>query len=82
MSEDEYEMTSFKRRKISEEPASDMEVEDHVEGNAIRRKGLKRKLVDLDDIDVLEENAGHGENVGIELFNLISRVIILKVSSL
>ena len=82
MSEDEYEMTSFKRRKISEEPASDMEVEDHVEGNAIRRKGLKRKLVGLDDIDVLEENAGHGENVRIELFILISRVIILKVGSL
>ena len=82
MSEDEYEMTSFKRRKISEEPASDMEVEDHVEGNAIRRKGLKRKLVDLDDIDVLEENAGHGENVRIRLFILMSRVIILKVSCL
>ena len=82
MSEDEYEMTSFKRRKISEEPASDMEVEDHVEGNAIRRKGLKRKLVDLDDIDVLEENAGHGETVRIRLFILISRVIILKVGSL
>lgn len=76
MSEDEYEMTSFKRRKVVEDPASDLEAEEESAAQPTQVRRLKRKQIDIDDLDVLEENEGHGENVGYLIIFLINRVMI------
>ena len=63
MSEDEYEMTSFKRRKVVTDEASDMEEEEENVVKPTQSRRLKRKNLDLDDLDMIEENEGHNDNV-------------------
>lgn len=64
MSEDEYGMTIVKRRKVTEDPASDADSEEPVSKPTQTRR-LKRKQIDMDDLDILKENEEHGENVRI-----------------
>lgn len=64
MSEDEYEMTSFKRRKVTDDHVSDADSDEPVSKPTQKRR-FERKQIDMDDIDILKENEEHGENVRI-----------------
>ena len=64
MSEDEFEMTSFKRRKITENEKSDDDEENQAANPVTTKRRLRKKQIDLDDIDVLNENEGQEEKVG------------------
>ena len=64
MSEDEFEMTSFKRRKITENEKSDDDEENPAANPVTTKRRLRKKQIDLDDIDVLNENEGQEEKVG------------------
>lgn len=56
MSDDDYALTAVKRRRIDSHNESDNDLsDDGVEAPLIRRR-LKKKQIDLDDIDVLNEN--------------------------
>lgn len=70
MSDDEYEMTSFKRRKVTSTNDSDEE-NDQLQTPSTKKK-LTRKMIEADDIDVLDENEGIDDNVGDSDF--VSRV--------
>ena len=65
MSEDEFEMTSFKRRKITEDEKSDDDEENQSANPVTTKRRLRKKQIDLDDIDVLNENEGQEERVWI-----------------
>ena len=68
MSDDEYEMTSFKRRKVTSTNDSDEE-NDQLQAPSTKKK-LTRKMIEADDIDVLDENEGIDDNVGDSGFHL------------
>lgn len=63
MSEDEFDMTSFKRRKITENEKSDDDEENQAANPVTTKRRLRKKQIDLDDIDVLNENEGQEEKV-------------------
>ena len=65
MSEDEFEMTSFKRRKITGDEKSDDDEENQSANPVTTKRRLRKKQIDLDDIDVLNENEGQEEKVRI-----------------
>ena len=56
MSDDDYALPAVKRRKIDSHNESDIDFsDDGVEAPLVRRR-LKKKQIDLDDIDLLNEN--------------------------
>lgn len=65
MSDDDYALTAVKRRKIDSHNESGNDLsDDGVETPLIRRR-LKKKQIDLDDIDVLNENEERDNMVGV-----------------
>lgn len=65
MSDDDYALTAVKRRRIDSHNESDNDLsDDGVEAPLIRRR-LKKKQIDLDDIDVLNENEERDNVVGV-----------------
>ena len=71
MSEDEYGMTSFKRRKVMSTQDSESEPEDQETPVKTTRRLLKKKQIDLDDLDVINENEGKDSPVSRTVLNLI-----------
>ena len=63
MSDDEYDMKAFKRRKLDEKMDSESEMEEVMPAPAGRRKKMKRKLISYDDENLLEENQRQEQNV-------------------
>ena len=80
MSDDEYAMTSFKRRKVtdSKESESDDDLE-QLQASSTKKK-LTRKMIEADDIDVLDENEGIDDKVGELTLFLIYRMQANEVS--
>ena len=63
MSDDEYDMKAFKRRKLDDKRDSESEMEEVMPAPAGRRKKMKRKLISYDDENLLEENQRQEQNV-------------------
>ena len=65
MSDDDYALTEVKRRRIDSHNESDNDLsDDGVEAPLVRRR-LKKKQIDLDDIDLLNENEKRDNEVGV-----------------
>lgn len=65
MSDDDYALTAVKRRRIDSHNDSDNDLsDDGVETPLIRRR-LKKKQIDLDDIDLINENEERNNVVGV-----------------
>ena len=68
MSDDDYALTAVKRRRIDSHNDSDNDLsDDGVETPLIRRR-LKKKQIDLDDIDLINENEERNNVVGVFCF--------------
>lgn len=80
MSDDEYAMTSFKRRKVTDSKESESEDDlEQLQASSTKKK-LTRKMIEADDIDVLDENEGIDDKVGELTLFLIYRMQANEVS--
>ena len=80
MSDDEYAMTSFKRRKVTDSKESESEDDlEQLQASSTKKK-LTRKMIEADDIDVLDENEGIDDKVGELALFLIYRMQANEVS--
>ena len=82
MSDDEYAMTSFKRRKVTDSKESESEDDLDVLQPSSTKKKLTRKMIEADDLDVLDENEGIDDKVGDRALVLIYRIRANEVSPL
>lgn len=80
MSDDEYAMTSFKRRKVTDSKESESEDDlEQLQASSTKKK-LTRKMIEADDIDVLDENEGIDDKVGELALFFIYRIQANEVS--
>ena len=79
MSDDEYAMTSFKRRKVTDSKESESEDDLEQLQAASTKKKLTRKMIEADDLD---ENEGIDDKVGNRVLFLMYRIQVNEVSLL
>ena len=79
---DEYAMTSFKRRKVTDSKESESEDDLEQLQAASTKKKLTRKMIEADDLDVLDENEGIDDKVGNRVLFLMYRIQVNEVSLL
>lgn len=82
MSDDEYAMTSFKRRKVTDSKESESEVTWNNFKLHLQKRNITRKMIEADDLDVLDENEGIDDKVGNRVLFLMYRIQVNEVSLL